>query len=162
MKQLSDTQKAKLDKLNKNRRSFIGEFKEFINKGSVMELAVGVIIGGAFTTIVNSLVNDILVPIISLIGGGVNFSNLSITIPNFFGTGDQAIIAYGNFIQNVVNFVLIAFCVFIIVKTLNNMRERAEKLKKKEEKKAEEKKEDPQIVLLTEIRDFLKKSQKSH
>lgn len=157
MKQLSDSQKAKLDKLNKNRRGFINEFKEFINKGSVMDLAVGVIIGGAFTTIVNSLVNDILMPVISLVAGGVDFTNLSITIPNFFGTGDQAVIAYGNFIQNVVNFLLVAFCVFIIVKGLNQMRERSEKLKKKEEKK-----EDPQIALLTEIRDSLKKSQKSH
>lgn len=160
MKQLSNSQKAKLDKLNKNRRGFINEFKEFINKGSVMDLAVGVIIGGAFTTIVNSLVNDILMPVISLVAGGVDFTNLSITIPNFFGTGDQAVIAYGNFIQNVVNFLLVAFCVFIIVKGLNQMRERSEKLKKKEEKK-EEKKEDPQIALLTEIRDSLKKSQKS-
>lgn len=159
MKQIDTT---KLEKLHNHRRNFIDEFKEFINKGSVMDLAVGVIIGGAFTSIVTSLVSDILMPIISLIAGGVNFTNLSITIPNFFGTGDAAVIAYGNFLQNVVNFLLIAFCVFLIVKGLNTMRERTEKLKKKEAKKAEEKQEDPQIVLLTEIRDSLKKSQKSH
>ena len=161
MKQLTDSQKAKLEKLNNSRKGFIGEFKEFINKGSVMDLAVGVIIGGAFTTIVNSLVNDILMPILSLIGGGADFTHLSITIPNFLGTGDAAVIAYGNFLQNVVNFLLIAFCVFMIIRGLNKMREKTEKLKKKEEKKAEEKKADPQIVHLTEIRDSLKKSQKS-
>lgn len=161
MKELSESQKAKLEKIRKSRRGFVGEFKEFINRGSVMDLAVGVIIGGAFTTIVNSLVNDILMPIISLIGGGADFTNLSVTIPNYFGTGDQATIAYGNFIQNVVNFLLVAFCVFLIVRTLNKMREKAEKLKKKEEK-AEEEKIETEIDLLKDILKELKKSQKSH
>ena len=160
MKQLSDSQKAKLEKLNNSSRGFIDEFKEFINRGSVMDLAVGVIIGGAFTTIVNSLVNDILMPILSLIGGGADFTHLSITIPNFLGTGDAAVIAYGSFIQNVINFLLIAFCVFLIIRGLNRMQEKADKLKKKS-KKEEPKKEDPQIALLKEIRDSLKASQKS-
>ena len=146
--------------MNNARRGFVGEFKEFINRGSVMDLAVGVIIGGAFTTIVNSLVADILMPILSLIGGGADFSKLSITIPNFFGTGDAAVIAYGSFIQNVINFLLIAFCVFLIVRGLNKMRERAEKLKKKEEKAAE-KEEESELAVLKEIRDSLASSKKS-
>lgn len=160
MKQLSESQKAKLEKLKSERRGFVQEFKDFVNRGSVMDLAVGVVVGGAFTTIVNSLVNDILMPVISLVAGGVDFTKLSITIDNFFGTGDQAIIAYGNFLQNVVNFLIIAFCVFMIVRTLNKMQARADKLKKAKEakeEKAEEKKEDEQLVLLREIRDSLKK-----
>ena len=160
MKKLSESQKTKLENLKKNSRGFIGEFKEFINKGSVMDLAIGVVVGGAFTTIVNSLVNDIIMPLVSLVAGGVDFTNLSITIDNFFGTSDKAVIAYGNFIQNIVNFILIAFCVFLVVKAMNTMREKAEKLKKSKENKEETKEEekiDEQLVLLREIRDSLKK-----
>ena len=154
MKHLSE---EKLKKLKKSSRGFFGEFKEFINRGSVMDLAVGVIIGGAFTAIVNSLVNDIIMPIVSLVIGGVDFTKLSITIDNFFGTEDQAIIAYGNFLQNVVNFLLVALCVFLVVKTMNKMREKAERLKKSKEEKKEEAKIDETLVLLREIRDSLKK-----
>lgn len=156
MKKLSESQQEKLNKIKAKRRGFIGEFKEFINKGSVMDLAVGVVVGGAFTTIVNSLVNDIIMPVVSLIAGGVDFTNLSIEIDNFFGTGDKAIIAYGNFIQNIVNFLLIAFCVFLVVKAMNKMREKAERLKKKEEPATEET-ADESLEILKEIRDSLKK-----
>lgn len=126
-----DKEKLKSTSKNliKSNKKFIDEFKEFINRGSVIDLAVGVVVGGAFTTIVNSLVNDIIMPIASLLIGGVEFKNLKIEIPNFFGTGDKAVIAYGNFLQNVVNFLLIALCVFIIVKAINRMHENAEKLK---------------------------------
>ena len=155
--------KAELDKkrkefLNKN-RSFIDEFKDFINKGNVMDLAVGVVIGGAFTTIVTSLVNDILMPIVSLVGGGAEFTDLKITIPNFFGGGSAAIIAYGNFIQNTVNFLIVALCVFVIVRTINRMRERAEKLKNAGKQVVADATpaENEQIILLQEIRDSLKK-----
>lgn len=134
MKQLSESQKKKLENLREKRRGFVEEFKVFINRGSVVELAVGVVVGGAFTTIVNSLVNDIVMPIISLLAGGVDFTQLSITIDNFFGTGDKATIAYGNFLQNVMNFFLIALSVFLVVRTMNRMRDRAERLKKKDEK----------------------------
>lgn len=126
----SKTKEVSTDLLKKN-RNLIDEFKEFINRGSVIDLAVGVVVGGAFTTIVNSLVNDIIMPIVSLVAGGTDFTKLSITINNFFGTGDKAVIAYGNFIQNVVNFLLIAFCVFMVVRFTNNMRKKADKLKKK-------------------------------
>lgn len=156
MKKLSESQQEKLNKIKAKRRGFIGEFKEFVNKGSVMDLAVGVVVGGAFTTIVNSLVNDIIMPIVSLVAGGINFTNLSIEINNFFGTGDKATIAYGNFIQNVVNFLLIAFCVFLVVKAMNKMREKADKLKKKEEPATEET-ADESLEILKEIRDLLKK-----
>ena len=102
------------------------EFKKFISKGNVVDLAVGVIIGGAFGKIVSSLVNDILMPIIGVIIGGVNFSGLVLKI------GD-AKIAYGMFIQNVIDFIIIAFCVFIFVKIVNKLSDVTNKLEKKEE-----------------------------
>lgn len=101
--------------------SFVSEFKEFINRGSVVDLAVGVAVGGAFTAIVNSLVNDIIMPITSLLAGGLDFSSLAIDIPNIFGADTTAHIAYGNFIQNVINFLIIAFAIFIVVRTMNKL-----------------------------------------
>lgn len=100
------------------------EFIEFINRGSMIDLAVGVAVGGAFTAIVNSLVNDIVMPIVGLIAGGVDFTQLAIRIPNFFGTGDEAVIAYGNFLQNVVQFLIIAWVIFMIIKAMNRLNER--------------------------------------
>ena len=99
------------------------EFKKFISKGNVVDLAVGVIIGGAFGKIVSSLVNDILMPIIGVIFGGVDFSGLVLNI------GD-AKIAYGLFIQNVIDFIIIAFCVFIFVKIVNKLSDDTNKLEK--------------------------------
>ena len=101
--------------------SFIQEFKEFINRGSVVDLAIGVAVGGAFTAIVNSLVNDIIMPVTSLLAGGLDFSTLAIDVPNIFGANTTAHIAYGNFLQNVVNFLLIALTIFILVRTLNRL-----------------------------------------
>ncbi len=120
------TAKAKeaLKKVHKGGSSFRQEFIEFINRGSVVDLAVGVAVGGAFTTIVNSLVNDIIMPIVGLVAGGVDFTNLAIRIPNFFGTGDEAVIAYGNFIQNVIQFLIIAFVIFMIIKGMNRINRR--------------------------------------
>ena len=106
------------------KKSFKEEFIEFINRGSVVDLAVGVAVGGAFTAIVNSLVNDIIMPIVGLIAGGVDFTGLAIRIPNFFGTGDEAVIAYGNFIQNVIQFLIIAWVIFMIIKGMNRLNER--------------------------------------
>ena len=100
-------------------KAFINEFKEFINKGNVMDMAVGVVIGGAFTAIVNSLVNDLLMPIIGGVTGGINFSEYMFTI-------GSATVCWGNFIQAIINFLIVAFVVFLIVKAAN-------KLKKKEE-----------------------------
>ena len=121
------------------------EFREFVLRGNVLDLAVGVIIGGAFSKIVSSLVNDVLMPLIGILIGGVDFKNLTLTI------GD-AKITYGNFIQNVIYFLIIAACIFVIVKVINKII----KPLKKEEKKEEPKKPDD-IVLLEEIRDLLKK-----
>lgn len=124
---------------------FLKEFKEFINRGNVVELAIGVAVGGAFTTIVKSLVDDIIMPITSLLAGGADFTKLAIDVPNIFGANTTAHIAYGNFLQNVVNFLIIAFVVFIIVRFLNQMNANAKKVeedlkKEKEEEKAKEKK----------------------
>lgn len=101
--------------------AFVKEFSEFIDRGNVMDLAIGVAVGGAFTTIVKSLVDDIIMPLTSLLAGGMDFSSLAIDVPNLFGANTTAHIAYGNFIQNVVNFLLIAFTVFIIVRTMNRL-----------------------------------------
>ena len=147
-------------------KGFVDEFKKFISQGSVMDLAVGMVIGAAFTSIVTSLVNDIIMPLVGLLLGGVNFSGLSIRIDNFFGGSDAAVIRYGAFLQAVVNFLIVAFSLFIVVKAMNKMKDRAkavaDKVKKDEE--AEEKKEEKkeadlekeQIKLLKEIRDELK------
>lgn len=130
------TAKAKeaLSKARKGGSKFRKEFVEFINRGSVVELAIGVAVGGAFTTIVNSLVNDIVMPIVGLIAGGVDFTGLAIRVPNFFGTGDEAVIAYGNFIQNVIQFLVIAWVIFMIVKVMNKLNRKREKAEEKESK----------------------------
>lgn len=116
------------------------EFIEFINRGSMIDLAVGVAVGGAFTAIVNSLVNDIVMPIVGLIVGGVDFTNLAIRVPNFFGTGDEAVIAYGNFIQNVVQFLVIAWVIFMVIKAMNRLNRRRDARIAAKEAKATEKK----------------------
>ena len=120
------------------------EFKKFIARGNVLDLAVGVIVGGAFSSIVTSLVNNIFTPIIGLILGGIDFSNLSITFKD-------TSIMYGAFIQSVIDFLIVAFCLFIIVKFVNRLT------RKKEEKK-EEKKDtrSAELKALEEIRDILK------
>ena len=131
----------------------IKEFKEFIARGNVMDLAVGVIIGGAFGKIVTSIVDDLLMPVIGMIIGGIDFTGLSIKL-------GEAEIKYGNFIQNVIDFLIVAFCIFIIVKLVNRVSEKAEALRKKEEAKeeaVEEAKKTDEVVLLEEIRDLLKK-----
>lgn len=131
------TSKAKetLQKAHSSGSSFRKEFIEFINRGSVVDLAVGVAVGGAFTAIVNSLVNDIIMPIVGLLAGGVDFTGLAIRIPNFFGTGDEAVIAYGNFIQNVIQFLIIAWVIFMIIKGMNRINRRKDAKAAKEEKK---------------------------
>lgn len=133
---------AKSEELEKikDKQSLKEEFIEFINRGSMIDLAVGVAVGGAFTTIVNSLVNDIVMPVVGLILGGVDFTNLAIRVPNFFGTGDEAVIAYGNFIQNVVQFLVIAWVIFMVIKAMNRINRRRDAKKAAAEKKATDKK----------------------
>ena len=133
-KSKSEKTKEMLAKTREKSGGFRKEFIEFINRGSVVDLAVGVAVGGAFTAIVNSLVNDIIMPIVGLVAGGVDFTNLAIRIPNFFGTGDEAVIAYGNFLQNVIEFLIIAWVIFLIIKGMNRLNRRRDA--KKAEKTA--------------------------
>ncbi len=136
------------------KKGFIAEFKEFISRGNVMDMAVGVIIGGAFTTIVNSLVNDVFMPFLGIIIGGFSFENLKLVITPASGDIAEVAIYYGKFVQNVVNFLLIALVVFLLVKTINRFR-------RKKEEPAPEPQPEPEtpedILLLREIRDSLKR-----
>lgn len=113
-------------------KKFFGEFKEFIKRGSVIDMAVGIIIGGAFTAIVNSLVNDIITPLIGMLGG-LNFDEWSV---NLLGDG---VLYYGKFITAVVNFIIMAFVVFLLVRSINKMKDKT----KKEEEVAPTEKECP-------------------
>ena len=124
-------------------KKFIAEFKEFIARGNVMTMAVGIIIGGAFTAITTSLVNDIITPLLGIIIGGIDFSGICVTI-------GSAQVMFGNFIQAVINFLLTALVIFTMMKAFNKLqRKKEEEPKKAPEPSAEEK-------LLTEIRDLLK------
>ncbi|AZI48773.1 MULTISPECIES: large conductance mechanosensitive channel protein MscL [Bacillus amyloliquefaciens group] len=121
------------------------EFKSFAMRGNIMDLAIGVVIGGAFGKIVTSLVEDIIMPLVGLLLGGLDFSGLAVT----FG---DAHIKYGSFIQTIVNFFIISFSIFIVIRTISKLRR-----KKEAEEEAEEAEEtDQQTELLTEIRDLLK------
>ena len=124
---------------------FFKEFKEFAMKGNVMDMAVGVIIGGAFGKFVTSLVDDVLMPAIGTLTGGVDFSNLAVT----FG---DANLKYGSFIQNIIDFLIIAFCIFLMIKGMNKLS------KKKEEEPAAPAEPSNEEKLLSEIRDLLKKN----
>ena len=116
-------------------------FKKFVSRGNVVDMAVGVIVGGAFGKIVTSFVNDLIMPIVGLFLGGLDFKALSIKIKD-------STIAYGNFIQSVVDFFIVAFCIFVIVRVFD-------RLKKKEEKAAPEPKKSAEVLILEEIRDLL-------
>ena len=127
------------------------EFKAFVMRGNVVDLAVGVIIGGAFGKIVTSLVNDIFMPIIGMIIGNVDFSSFEIKLGEPVEGAEQAAIRYGAFIQEIVNFLIIALCIFMVIKVINKMQ------KKKEEAPAPAPEPTKEEVLLTEIRDALNK-----
>mgnify|MGYP000999795087 FL=1 len=127
------------------------EFKAFVMRGNVVDMAVGVIIGGAFGKIVTSLVNDIFMPIIGMILGNVNFSSLEIKLGEPVEGVEQAAIKYGMFIQEIVNFLIIALCIFMVIKVINKLQ------KKKEEAPAPAPEPTKEEVLLTEIRDALNK-----
>ena len=128
----------------------VKEFKEFIARGNVIDLAVGVIIGAAFGKIVTSLVNDILMPILGLILGGIDFTGLSITV------GDAKIM-YGNFIQSTIDFLIVAFCIFLMVKAVNKVMRKDEKDTTEENVEDIEEAVNDEVKLLEEIRDLLKK-----
>ena len=130
-------------------KKVVNEFKEFISKGNVLDLAVGVIIGGAFQKIVTSLVNDVLMPVLGIIIGGHDFTKLTIKVKD-------ATIYYGTFIQNILDFLLMAICIFLIVKVFNTLKNNIDKKKEVKEEKEEIVKSNEE-VLLEEIRDILKK-----
>ena len=123
------------------------EFRQFIAKGNVIDLAVAVILGAAFTAIVTSLTNDIIMPLIGMVLGGVDFTTLSIQV-------GEATIAYGLFIQAIINFILIALVLFFMIRSINKMQARS----KKEEAPAAPPEPSDEVKLLSEIRDLLKKS----
>ena len=128
----------------------VDEFKAFVMRGNVVDMAVGVIIAGAFGKIVTSLVNDIFMPIIGMVLGNVDFTSLEIKLGEPVEGAEQAAIKYGMFIQEIVNFLIIAFCIFMVIKLINKVQ------KKKDETPAPAPEPTKEEVLLTEIRDLLK------
>lgn len=130
-------------------KKFLQEFKEFAMRGNVIDLAVGVIVGGAFSSITTSLINDIIMPLLGILTGSISFADLSVSIGG-------AVITYGNFIQAVLNFIVMAFVVFCLVKGINKLHR-----KKEEAPAAPPAPPEPSVEekLLTEIRDLLKEKQ---
>jgi len=132
-------------------RSFFNEFKTFAVKGNMLDMAVGMIVGGAFTALVTSIVTHIATPLIGVLIG-VDFSEWNIVLPRLYGNAEPGTLAIGRFINSVISFVVVAFVVFLFVKALNKFR-------KKEEEAPRPPKPSPEEVLLTEIRDLLKEKQ---
>ncbi len=138
-------------------KGFISEFKDFIARGNVLDMAVGVIVGGAFSKIVTSLTDNILMPIIGVILGNNSFASLAIPVRLW---GRVTYIRYGLFIQNTVDFLLTALCIFIMIKAINTFMSLRKKEEKKEEEKAPAKSDETK--LLEEIRDLLKANKKGN
>jgi len=134
---------------------FMKEFKEFAMRGSVVDLAVGVVIGGAFGKIVTSLVNDVIMPPIGYLTGGIDFAELKYVIEPADEANEVAEVAimYGNFINVIIEFLIIAFCIFLVIKGLNSLK------RKEEEAPAAPPEPSKEEVLLTEIRDLLRSKQ---
>lgn len=131
--------------------SFVSEFKSFAMKGNVVDMAVGIIIGAAFGKIVASLVRDVIMPPIGVLVGGVNFSELAYIIQEAQGEAAAVAINYGLFIQSIVDFLIVAFAIFMAIKVMNSLK------KKEEAAPAAPAKPSDEVVLLTEIRDLLKR-----
>jgi large conductance mechanosensitive channel len=142
----------------KNKTNLLSEFKAFITKGNVIDMAVGVIIGAAFGKIVSSFVNDILMPLIGLVMGKVNFHDLKWILATDAEGNITSSVNYGTFLQGILDFLIIAACVFLLVRLVALVRSKAEeaKQKQKEEVKATPPAPSEEQVLLTEIRDLLK------
>ena len=134
--------------------SMMSEFKDFAMRGNVVDMAVGIIIGGAFGKIVSSFVNDVLMPPIGVAIGGVDFSQLSMTIQEAAGDAAAVTINYGQFIQTILDFLIIAFAIFMAIKAMNSMKKKEEEA---QEAPAEPPKPSNEEVLLTEIRDALRR-----
>jgi large conductance mechanosensitive channel len=131
--------------------SMMSEFRDFAMRGNVVDMAVGIVIGGAFGKIVSSFVNDVLMPPIGLALGGVDFSELALTLQEASGEVAAVTLNYGSFVQTVVDFIIIAFAIFMVIKAMNKMK------KKEEEAPAAPPKPSAEESLLTEIRDLLRR-----
>ena len=131
--------------------SMMSEFRDFAMRGNVVDMAVGIVIGGAFGKIVSSFVNDVLMPPIGLALGGVDFSDLAVTLKEASGDVAAVTLNYGAFIQTVVDFIIIAFATFMVVNAMNNLKKKEEAAPPPPPKPSEE------VTLLTEIRDLMKK-----
>ncbi len=150
---------------------FFKEFKEFIARGNVMDMAVGVVIGAAFTAVVNSLVTNIINPVIGLATGGIDFGKLKVVLKAATADKPELAITYGVFINAVINFIIVALVIFMFIRSFNKLKAKADAEKLRKQKEAEEAaaaeaakiaaenppQEDPQITLLKEIRDELKR-----
>jgi large conductance mechanosensitive channel len=145
-----DLKNAKIPKVK-----LLNEFKTFALKGNVIDMAVGIIIGAAFGKIVTSLVNDVIMPPIGLLVGGVNFADLKFVMKDAVGTIPAVTLNYGNFIQVIFDFVIVAFAIFMVIKAMAMAKRKEESVSTAPAPKAEPSKEEQ---LLTEIRDLLKKS----
>jgi large conductance mechanosensitive channel len=132
--------------------SMMSEFRDFAMRGNVVDMAVGIVIGGAFGKIVSSFVSDVLMPPIGLALGGVNFSDLAMTLKEASGDVAAVTLNYGSFVQTVIDFIIIAFAIFMVIKAMNSLK------KKEEEKPAAPPKPTAEESLLTEIRDLLQKN----
>ena len=136
-------------------KGFFQEFKKFITRGNVIDLAVGVIVGTAFTSIVNSLVKDVVMPAVSILLGGLSFKDLKYVITPATETTAESAILYGNFIQSIVSFLIISFVVFLMVKFINSVHKKKEVAKPAPVTPAD-------VLLLQEIRDLLKEQNKNN
>lgn len=139
-------------------KKFFADFKEFALKGNVMDMAVGVIIGAAFGKIITSLVEDIITPLISLLTGRINLTDLKWVIKAAVGEQAETALMYGEFIQSIIDFLLVALSIFVVLRIMMNAQKKLESLRKKEEEEAAEEEEpaDTELTVLTEIRDMLK------
>jgi large conductance mechanosensitive channel len=132
--------------------SMMTEFRDFAMRGNVVDMAVGIVIGGAFGKIVSSFVNDVLMPPLGILLGGVDFTELAFTLKAASGEVAAVTLNYGTFVQTLVDFIIIAFAIFMVIKTMNSLK------KKKEAAPPAPPKQSAEEILLTEIRDLLKKT----
>ena len=139
-----------------NVKSFFDEFKEFISRGNVVDMAVGVVVGTAFTAIVNSLVKDVIMPLVGWLFGGIDFTSLCYVTAYAEDGSIAAAIYYGNFIQSIVNFLLVSLVVFSVIKLINRFRRKTEEPAAEPEPEPEVEPSE-EVLLLREIRDALKK-----
>ncbi len=153
------SKKEKLIAAKEKSLGIFGEFREFIKRGNVLDMAVGVVIGGAFGGIVTSLVNDIIMPLVSLLTGGLDFSNWFVALDGkeyatleLAQQAGAATLNYGNLISVIINFLIVAFCIFVVVKAMNKMMR-----KKEEPAKEEAPAKSDEVLLLEDIRDLLKR-----